>query len=103
MDGAFSYCTNLTIAPAIPNNVTTMYATFYNCTSLTTAPDLSNCIQLTDIKQTFYSCKNLKTYVGSTDSDGDFSNYVIPSSVTNMKYAFLSCNSITKLPANYTG
>ena len=47
---------------------------------------------------TFSGCTSLKTYVGSADPDGDFSDYVIPESVTNMSSAFKNCTLLTTAP-----
>ena len=47
---------------------------------------------------TFKGCSSLKTYVGSTDTDGDFSNYTIPNSVTKMSSTFKGCTSLTTAP-----
>lgn len=127
MQGTFSKCTSLTTAPAIPNSVTSMYYTFSGCTSLTTAPVIPNsvtdiaaafygCTSLevapiipsgvekmgtaSNYSQCgiFQNCTSLKTYVGSTDPDGDFSKYVIPNTITNMNNVFRNCKKLTKAP-----
>ena len=46
----------------------------------------------------FSGCTSLKTYAGSTDSDGDFSNYTIPSGVTNMRLTFGMCQLLNTAP-----
>ena len=46
---------------------------------------------------TFSGCDNLKTYVGSTDAIGDFSNYVIPAGVLGMANMFDDC-VLLKIP-----
>ena len=89
MESTFSSCTSLTVAPTIPNSVTDMGYTFSSCTSLTTAPVIPN--RVTDMSCTFSGCKSLKTYAGSKDADGDFSNYAIPNSVANMYCTFIGC------------
>ena len=93
----FENCTALTVAPTIPSNVTIMQSTFNGCSSLTTAPTIPN--NVTDMANTFYYCTSLNTYIGSTDLDGDFSNYIIPNSVTNMHSTFNGCSAITSAPA----
>lgn len=96
MVGTFYNCTSLVTAPIIPNSVTTLSNTFKKCTSLVIAPTIPNDVM--NISWTFYGCKSLKTYEGSTDSDGDFSNYKIPSSITSMEYTFTDCTSLTTAP-----
>lgn len=96
-DNAFSNCTALTVAPVIPNSVTSMNGTFMGCTSLTTAPKIPSGV--IDMTNTFCGCKNLKTYTGSEDKDGDFSNYIIPNNVTRMHSTFQECRSLTISPA----
>lgn len=127
MQGTFSKCTSLTTAPVIPNGVTNMYYTFSGCTSLTTAPVIPNSVTdiaaafygctslevapiipsgvekmgtVSNYSQCgiFQNCTSLKTYVGSTDPDGDFSKYVIPNTVTNMNNVFRNCKKLTKAP-----
>ena len=93
----FEGCTALTVAPTIPSNVIIMQSTFNGCSSLTTAPTIPN--NVTDMTQTFSYCTSLNTYIGSTDLDGDFSNYIIPDSVTSMHSTFEGCSAITAAPA----
>lgn len=96
MSNTFAGCTSLTTAPTIPSNVTNMLGTFAGCTSLEIAPAIPSSV--TSLSQTFNGCTSLKTYVGSTDADGDFSGYVIPSSVTTMQGAFQKCKFMTVPP-----
>ena len=96
MSCTFENCTSLTTAPKIPDSVTDMSLTFFGCTSLTTAPVLPPKIEA--LEWTFSDCVSLKTYVGSTDFDGNFSNYIIPSSVTDMGLTFGHCTSIVTAP-----
>ncbi len=96
MSYTFADCTSLTTAPAIPSSVTDMFQTFMDCTSLTTAPTIPSSV--TTMNGTFADCTSLKTYAGSTDPDGDFSNYVIPSSVTDMSQTFYGCTNLTTAP-----
>ena len=92
----FSGCISLTTAPTIPNSVTNMFSTFDGCKSLISAPIIPQ--NVTDIRQLFSGCTSLKTYAGSTDSDGDFSNYTIPSGVTNMRLTFGTCQLLNTAP-----
>ena len=73
MDNAFCMNYNLSIAPKIPNSVTSM-------------------------KYTFESFDSLTNYEGSTSEDGDFSGYIIPNGVTNMDNTFSECTSIKYAP-----
>jgi hypothetical protein len=96
MNSTFNYCSNLTVAPVIPNSVTNMKYTFEECKSLTTAPIIPSSV--TDLSWTFNCCENLKTYVGNTDPDGDFSNYVLPNNTTDMSATFQRCYLLTTPP-----
>ena len=76
---------------------------FYNCTNLTTAPILPDGI--INIMYLFRKCSSLKTYAGSVDPDGDFSNYPIPSGVTVFSNVFNGCSNLVvapKIPKNVT-
>lgn len=100
---AFAFCSYLTVAPTIPRTVTCMNYAFVECESLEVAPKIPNGV--TTMLQTFGSCKNLKRYVGSNVADGDFSKYVIPETVTDMRYTFEKCASLTIspiIPSNVT-
>ena len=118
MFGTFSDCRSLKIAPKIPDTVTDMTCTFSNCTSLTMAPILpSNLNKMgTDGDSVwtssptfgylvsfdigiFYNCTSLNTYENSADENGDFSNYKIPETVTNMHHSFSSCTNIKTAPS----
>jgi hypothetical protein len=46
----------------------------------------------------FYDCENLKTYEGSNDMEGDFSNYKLPDSIIYAGQAFNGCLNIIKAP-----
>ena len=76
--------------------VGSMYRTFADNTNLTTAPILPE--GLVDLDATFDGCTNLKTYIGSTDPDGDFTNYVIPEGVTSVSNMFDTCSQLVKAP-----
>ena len=97
MYGTFDGCKSLTTAPLIPDSVTNLSATFKDCTSLAMAPVIPYGVENT--QETFCGCTALKTYIGSKDSDGDFSGYVIPNSVTEMTQIFRRCTSLTVAPA----
>ena len=97
MTWTFSRCKALTVAPKIPQNVTSLNGTFIYCHELTTAPIIPSGV--TDINNMFTECKKMVTYYGSTDPDGDFSNYIIPNGVTTMLSTFGTCESLTAAPA----
>lgn len=97
MLSTFSGCEALTVAPTIPKNVTDIDHTFNGCTALTTAPTIL--ANVTSMDSTFMDCTSLKTYAGSTKTDGDFTGYVLPETITIMQYAFWNCDSITISPA----
>jgi len=94
LQATFRRC-NIRVAPEIPNTVTNMLSTFDSCTSLTTAPIIPNGV--TQMRYIFQSCKSLKTYQGSTDPDGDFSGYVVPSGVI-IDTGFAGCELLTVAP-----
>ena len=96
MEGTFADCTSLVVAPVIPENVTDMRNIFFGCSSLTTAPVIPS--KVTDIGGAFYGCELLETYHGNKNSIGDFSGYIIPSSIINMKQTFVYCYKITVAP-----
>ena len=81
MSYTYSYCTNLLVAPEIPNSVTDMGGAFTNCTSLTSVPNLSN--NAKNMNKIFYGCVSLTTAP------------VIPDSATNIGRAFYGCTSLT--------
>lgn len=81
MMSTFSNCSNLTIAPTIPNTVIYMSGTFYGCTNLTTAPVIPNGVE--DMFGTFEDCMRLVTVP------------VIPDSVLVMVSTFKMCESLT--------
>lgn len=96
MYGTFVNCHSLTIAPEIPDGVTNMKEAFYFCQLLTTTPTIPSSV--TNIQEIFCNCTSLITYVGSTDADGDFSNYKIPKNITDMYQVFAGCKSLTTAP-----
>ncbi|MBR5608629.1 MAG: leucine-rich repeat domain-containing protein [Bacteroidaceae bacterium] len=121
---AFRGCVSMTIAPVIPSKVARMARTYGGCSSLRNAPNIPSGV--TDMAQTFedcsllesapiipsgvtklYSlfsgCSSLKTYVGSTDADGDFSGYVLPEGVTGLTSVFSGCSLLTIAPSIPSG
>jgi hypothetical protein len=97
MDSTYSKCRKLSTTPQLPNSVVSMVGTFSSCLSLNTVPVIPDGV--TNINGIFNTCQGLRTYEGSTDLIGDFSNYKIPNSVKSMAYAFKWCYSLTKAPA----
>ena len=96
MSDTFRGCKMMVLPPVIPSSVTKMSYTFEYCTSLEVAPVIPSGV--TSLRWTFTQCSALRTYVGSTDADGDFSGYLIPSVVEDMNSTFYGCKSITTAP-----
>ena len=96
MSNTFSGCKVMVVPPIIPNGVTKMTNTFENCTALEIAPTIPNGV--TSLRWTFTQCAALRTYVGSTAADGDFSGYSIPNGVEDMNSAFYGCKSMVTAP-----
>ena len=96
MNQTFWNCTNLKNILPIPNTVYSLHQTFRGCTSLEVAPTIPNSV--TDIHGTFWDCHSLKTYVGSTAADGDFSDYKLPDNVNDMYATFDRCKKMTHSP-----
>ena len=96
MEYTFKNCSQMVRSPDIPDTVRCINYTFQGCTSLVEAPKIPDGV--TNMYGTFFGCTTLKTYVGSTDADGDFSNYVIPDKVTDMSRTFYYCTSLTEAP-----
>lgn len=76
--------------------ITSLKLTFYKHGNLTIAPVLPDTV--TELYYAFKDCTALKSYAGSTDADGDFSNYTIPCGVANMMSTFDTCILMTKAP-----
>ncbi|MBQ3183711.1 MAG: leucine-rich repeat protein [Clostridia bacterium] len=105
MDKTFDGCSNMSVAPAIPENVQVAYNA-YKGTAISATPAMGNVKKLYG---TFKNCKNL-TNVGTipatvTDMTGAFSGCTaltmapaIPASVTNMTQAFKGCTKLTAAP-----
>ena len=80
MSFTFFNCTNLTVAPKIPENVQILWYTFYG-TKIGEAPVIPN--NVTIMIATFSACSNLKKASA------------IPSSVTMMDSLFATCPLLT--------
>lgn len=96
MIATFSGCEFLVKAPMIPANVKEMAWAFNECKSLVLAPLLPDGV--VEMRGVFDSCVSLKSYVGSTDPDGDFSGYKIPDGVMDLSFAFGHCKLMEKAP-----
>lgn len=84
MNNTFRECTELKIAPEIPETVTTMFTTFNSCKNLEIPPVLPPKLQ--NMYGLFYNCNALK-YAP------DF-----PETVTNMGQSFVFCKKIESFP-----
>ena len=96
VNGLFYECENMIVSPKIPITVKDMGWTYIRCKSMTTAPIIPSGV--TNIECLYSGCESLKTYVGSTDADGDLSNYALPQNIITMFDTFLDCKSITLAP-----
>ena len=101
-DGWGVYCIN-NIADPGPilkevnkNPVINMVYAFAGCPELVVAPIIPDTI--TDIYYAFSGCSKMNTYAGSTDANGDFSNYKLPENIKDISYAFRTCTSMTVAP-----
>ena len=83
IDGAFSGCTSLEIAPEIPSNVVSMSGAFNGCQGLTVTPKIQEGVE--DMSYAFVHCKKLETIVG------------IPNTVTDLYYAFGYCEKLVNV------
>ena len=79
----FDGCTNMTTAPAVPENVQVVYNA-YKGTAITATPEIASTV--TKLYGAFKNCKNLTT----ADT--------IPASVTDMTFAFKGCTALTSAP-----
>ena len=101
----FYNCRNLVKVSGLSDNITNLYAGFYNCVKLNSidlprnivemvdafiycnfinTPDLSKCTKLVNLFETFKGCTNLTTLPP-----------VIPNSVENMDMTFTWCNKLS--------
>ena len=92
---SYSDVTSLPSTFVIPEGITDLNLMFRG-SDITNAPIIPEGV--TNLANTFYGCSKLKTYIGSTDPDGDLSNYVLPSTVTSLQATFQGCSSIVKAP-----
>ena len=95
MDSAFRECSALETPPVIPDNVQILTRTFDGCLNLKIAPIIPYGVITT--KGLFANCA-LTTYVNSSDEDGDFSNYIIPNTVTDTSSMFAGCHQLITSP-----
>lgn len=65
---AFSNCTNMLKAPAIPNTITDTTGMFYNCTSLQVGSDLSKATSMEHMDYVYQNCSAL-SYVPAIPSN----------------------------------
>lgn len=96
LDGTFAGCYSIINSPMLPETILSMKSSFNGCSSLEEAPLIPSGV--TNLESTFKGCSSLKTYKGSEDEDGDFSNYILPNSLTNMYYTFRDCRILVKAP-----
>lgn len=105
----FWRCSKLITAPDLPPRIISANGTFSGCSSLKTAPKLPDKIQTRElysyngVSGMFSECLSLVTYKGSSDPDGDFSNYKIPNSIKDCSEMFSNCKKITKAPSLHEG
>lgn len=96
MSATFQYCDKLTETPKIPETVQNLSSTFAYCTKLTVAPQIPS--GATNIGGMFMLCTSMKTYEGSTDPDGDFSDYKLPEGITSIGTTFSNCDCMIIAP-----
>lgn len=96
LNRTFENCTNMKIAPQLPEYSKELIGTFMGCTNLESAPIIPSNVR--SLQAMFSGCSNLKTYIGSKALDGDFSNYIIPSNVISINGTFGNCDSMVIAP-----
>ena len=96
MERTFYGCTSINNSPVLPNTVTNMFWTFNGCKALVTAPVIPDSV--TNMTSTFANCEAMRTYQGSSDSDGDFSNYILPKNLGKLDSTFEYCKSLIIAP-----
>lgn len=113
MSSGFSGCKNLVKAPDFSacTKVTNLESCFSSCTNLSEPPDLSACTEVTTLDSCFYGCKALEDLSSwtipakVTDMYNCFRNSSltkapqIPNGVTEMRYCFYNCKTMTQAPA----
>lgn len=118
MNETFKNCTNLTVAPAIPNSITSMDDTFAGCTALTDVSKVVIPSTALYLERCFYNCTSLTTLPNMTmatnmmDISSLFRNCPlatapdrIPSSVTDLLWAFDGCpfTDSIEIPCTFIG
>lgn len=104
MYGTFYNCTNLKVAPELPDTITNMNQTFEGCSGLIKASEIPTSV--TSLNQTFSGCTSLTVAPaipdGVTDLYGTFDGCTnlttasaIPESVNEMGATFQNCTSLT--------
>ena len=83
LQGLFTHCEFLVVAPIISMSLRSMYRAFAGCVSLTTPPSIPSSV--TDLSGAFAGCTSLTTVPN------------IPSSVTKMYMTFYNCTSLTTI------
>lgn|SRR5574344_1052007 len=116
LSSCFSYCCsidNIKFSSIKNTNKISLFYAFYSCHKLSGVVDLSNIGQITDMKYTFYNCKNITgvklpeeknkvgvsflcAFFGCTNMDGtiDLGNFEL---ITDMGYAFANCKKINSV------
>ncbi len=115
LDYLFTSCSNLTVAPEIPDSVLSMVSTFEYCTSMTLPENYTLPSNLVDMSATFTGCSSLTLPTGFTIPDSVVSladtfydcaslelpeDFTLPSQVIFLDYAF-AWSGITSVPANF--
>ena len=93
----YAYCENLINAPVLSENLTSLYIAFSSCSSLKKAPVIPSSAK--SLEETFSYCYELVSYEGNIDMDGNFTNFIIPNNVTNVKSLFRYCENLILPPA----
>lgn len=96
MHWAFAQCSSLIDAPVIPLNVRSLDGTFNGCQQLEIAPIIPENVYT--MESVFAGCMALKSYVGSADPEGDFSDYLMPATLKSLYNAFSTCKLMTVAP-----
>lgn len=104
MTETFSYCTQLTTPPTIPESVVNMERTFMGCFKLNPAPSIPSSVK--NMYYTFNNCYALQAAPsipsGVINMEATFKNCralqhlpIIPSGVTNMNHTFDGCSVVS--------
>lgn len=113
MYGTFYNCTNLRVAPELPDTITDMHQTFEGCTGLIKASEIPTSV--TRLRRIFYGCgslklapsipKNVTNIREAFEGTGITTAPTIPENVQDMAGAFSDCVNLTtapKIPKNVT-